>query len=627
MKLRKLSILIIIYSYSLILVSGVPAKNIATQDGVMLQFSDSSGSLDAVSINGQSLPFFGNSTGGLAIVEGHSVTSTSTLFTHGFETNIPPWNNAQNDNWTTGSIYYSWLTSGGVGDTRCLKLGNGSATGCGIAFNQLLPVSSGLYRISWSGKSMDTTSKYIFCIRLFAQNSTDITLTTTAPSGWGYSATSKAHYVCGMTNTIINTWESFNYTYTMPEGIEYITISLRYWNGGDFYVYVDDLLIEKIGGIEWEDELPIIAPLVDTGQPNPPKVEFNYLPFGKNLSVTLTYTQYSEYIQVDGELQDISSPLQTRFYKIYYTLPLNATGWFWYDDIYKSRSIDTATALYENPITIQNRKVAKYPFTCVANSSTGLTLAQPMDMPRIQNSFYRNNLGLRLQFDVAVSPATNQLGAGKATFRFYLYKLNVPEWGFRATAKKYYTLLPDYFIKRTDEEGCWEYPIPPTQVPNPEDFGFKFFETYPQSSTVIDTCNQKGIEIYHYHEPWGTWMSWGYATAKPTYDERTSRLISWAQDTLSSATWLRAPRWYTAQAVLNSAYRDDSSRYYIDANSYLWHQWSGSSAWNQFWPVNPDRNLPQPNTGTLYKDYLVDYRATDATGGMYVDSILAEGSI
>jgi hypothetical protein len=625
MKFSRKTLILFSIIYLFLLTLPVVAKDISTQDGLILQFSDTSGTLAAVKIDGQTLPLFANVTGGLSLIEGHTVTSTSNLITHSFETTIPAWNSAQNDNWTTGTIYYSWSTSGGIGDSRCLKLGNGSATGCGIAFNQLLPVSSGIYQVSWYGKSADTTSKYIFCIRLFDANSTDITLTTPAPTGWGYSGTSKAHYVCGMSNTITDTWEQFSYDYIMPEEVKYITISLRYWNGGDYYVNIDSLELNKTGGIEWDDELLVYSQLTSTGQPN--QFGYNLYPPGKNLTITLTYTQLSEYIQIDGELQDTSSPFTTRFFKIYYTLPVDATDWFWHDDIYKTRNIDTSNTTFENTMTNQNRKVAKYPFTCLSNSSCGISLAVPMAQPRSQNTFYRRLLGLRIQYENALSPTTIQLGAGKATFHFILYKSDSPQWGFRSAAKKYYSIYPEYFIKRTAEEGCWEYPISPTQVPNPLDFGFKFFETSPQSSTVIDTCNQLGIEIYHYHEPWGVWMNWGYATAKPTYDERTNRLISWAQDTLSSATWLRAPRWYTAQAVINSGYLDESSRYYIDNNSYLWHQWSGASSWNQFWPVNPDRNLSLPNTGTLYKDYWVDYRASDASGGMYVDSISAEGSI
>ncbi|MCX7918514.1 MAG: hypothetical protein N3A72_02670 [bacterium] len=625
MKSSKIVLIFLIIAHCHLLSQSLLATDITTQDGLTLQFSNSDGSFAAITIDGRSLPLFGNTTGGLSIIEGHSVTSTTNLFTHSFETNLPLWSNAQNDNWTTGTLYYSWITSGGLGNSQYLKLGNGTTPGAGIAFNQLLPVSSGKYQISWYGKSADTTSKYIFCIRLFDANSTDITQTTTPPTGWGYSGTSKAHFVCGMSNTLPDTWEQFRYEYLMPEGVKYITISLRYWNGGDYYVNIDNLEIWKTSGIEWENELPIYSQLTGTGQPN--QFGFKLNPPGKNLSITLTYTQLSECIRVDGELQDTSSPLTTRFFKVYYTLPIDATGWNWFDDIYRQRNIDTSKTAYENTVTIQNRKVAIYPFTALTDATSGISLAVPMTEPRIQNTSYCRPIGLRIQFDLAISPATLLLGAGKATFHFILYKLDTPNWGFRSAAKKYYALYPEYFMKRTGDEGCWEYPIAPTVVQNPLDFGFKFYETNPQSSTVIDTCNQLGIEIYHYHEPWGAWMGWGYVTTKPSYDERTARLYAWAADTGSSLKWNNAPRWYTAQAIINSGYLDDSSRFQIDASSYFWHQWSGSSSWNQFWPTNPDMNLPQPNMGTAYKTYSVDYRAADATGGMYVDSILVGSSM
>ena len=520
-------------------------------------------------------------------------------------------------------MYYSWLSTGGVDNSKYLRIGNGSGTGIGIAFNDLIPVTTGSYACSWSGKSLDTTTKYIFCLRLFDVNSTDITQQITPPAGWFYSATSKAHTVYGMSNQQPDTWEPFNYVYTLQDNtVRYLTLSLRYWTGGDAYLNIDNLAIQKVGGTQWIPDILIPASLTTTGI-NQQYSMYTVLA-SRELAVQLTYQACSSYVKIDHDLTDLRTIKTPRMFRLNFILPINTLNLNWEDDIYRSRPILSHDSVYENTINANDLKVSTYPFNSINNTSTGITMAVPMNPPTYQYCSYQLDRGFKSEMMVATSPSSTQPYYGKVHWSIYLYKTDAPAWGFRSAAKKYYQLFPGYFIRNNLEEGCWFYGVQPTNVPAPLDFGAKFYETSSVSSTLLSFCQNTGIEIYYYLEPWGVWQNVGFVTTKPPYEDRVQTLTNWATDTLSSALLMRAPRWYTAQAILNSSYQNVSGRFYIDDNSYYWHQWSGSSAWNQHWPSNPSLNIPGPNTGTLYKNYYIDYKINDKSGD-YIDSIAATG--
>jgi hypothetical protein len=83
-------------------------------------------------------------------------------------------------------------------------------------------------------------------------------------------------------------------------------------------------------------------------------------------------------------------------------------------------------------------------------------------------------------------------------------------------------------VKRTRREGAWEYPIPPSQIPDPEDFGFAFFETRPLDEAERQVLAQHDIGIFHYIEPWLVWRGWGDSPNPPPIEERVAVLQSWA---------------------------------------------------------------------------------------------------
>jgi len=604
-------IIIPFYSYEL---------EISTQDGLSLSFDNTTGNINAVSINSKSIDLFPGAYGGLQFFELTPITSQYIIFSEDFNTSEVNWNSAIMDNWNASTIYYSWYSSGGVTDSGYLRLGDGVHTGCGIAFPQTINVLPGSnLKISWFGKSSNIESKYIFCVRLFNNEGMEITQSSSIPAGWIYSDASKAQCVYGMTNQLANQWEEFVYSYTVPEDAVAMTISLRYWRDGDFFVNIDDIKIEVVGGINFGDKKNVSGDLHIIGE-NLYQQVVN-LPLEK-LKFTTTYGSFPNYIKSDVLIEDLSSPLKERPLKILYTIPINAIGWEWGDDINQHRTIESGKD-YDYTFTMLGRKVSIYPWTAIYNNESGFSLSVPMDIPRIQKFIYRNDEGLQIILDICLSPDTVHIEAGKASFSFTLFSF-LSEWGFRSATKKYYDVYPQFFMKRTTRDGCWEYPIPPNNIPNPQDFGFTFFECSSQPEEVRNYCHQLGIELYYYMEPWGVWQNYGTITEKPSYEDRFATLEAWAGDTSTTSSWLRAPRYLTAQAVLNSSYKNEEEKYYIDSSSYFWHQWGGNA--NQFWPCYPDVDFTGVTMGMIYKNYFVDYKSEEQDG-VYVDSISANGSV
>jgi len=89
------------------------------------------------------------------------------------------------------------------------------------------------------------------------------------------------------------------------------------------------------------------------------------------------------------------------------------------------------------------------------------------------------------------------------TLHLLFIKIDEPEWGFWAVAKKYYELYPEFFVKRNEREGLWICGHDPSNIPNASDFGFAFDDShyYPPSRRVYD--HQHGIYPMQYTEPWG----------------------------------------------------------------------------------------------------------------------------
>ncbi len=493
-----------------------------TGNGQQVTFSDATGGITAVSAAGIGVPLIPGQWGGLALKPGRQITPAN-LLQLDFASDGGPWTSAQNANWNTGA-YVTWQASGGIGDSGHLLLGNGSTTGAGMALAMSLAVTgSARLKISWQARVGDTATLQILCVRVYDVGGTDITASTPAPTGWFYSSTSQAHTIAGIQCASADTWQPLEYYYLSSPSAAFVRVSVRYWNGGDAWLHMDDLSIDATGGIVWDALAPVSGPV----EPTPTGFTQSVDVPGATLHVDAATTVSAGKIDIQVTLQDTTVPPEDRPVLVYWILPVSAEGWQWWDDLDTSRTIAAGT-VYSNTHTIANHAVGWYPYAAVSNAQSGLALAIPMSEPLAQRFECDTSLGLRSLWEIGLSPVTTKLGAGRADFSCSLYAIDAA-WGFRSATATYHALYPQFFVKRTTAEGCWEWPVHPSQVPNPLDFGWVYHEAYPIDDPAERAlCEQLGIGIYHYVEPWLFWDSWGVVPEKPSYEERVARLEAWA---------------------------------------------------------------------------------------------------
>jgi hypothetical protein len=604
---------------SLILVLLISAiarpQEIATGDGLSIILSRTSGAVEGIRVDGKSLPVIAGQSGGISFSEALPM-SPGSLVSYDFDSTGTVWTSAFNANWEATQNYVTWVASGGTNNSPHLRLGNGVTQGCGMAMPAPVAVVPGAQiRISWMGKVTNADTTYIICVRVYDGAGADITESVAAPSGWGYSTTSRAHYKTPITNSAADVWEQFSFDYAVSERAHFVRISLRHWQGGDHYVYVDDLRVDVIGGLSWSEFVNVAAPLeID---PTTTTVKQTGVISERSLRFEIDYLPQSDRIVSRLSVESTSPTVGLRRLKVAWSLPVEALNWWWWDDIATTRTID-AVSSYQNVSSVIGRPVSVYPFATISGEECAVALAVPMVPPQLQYFSYSREQGLRTEYRVCLSDISGTAPSWQAEWEFEIFRAEAA-WGARSVLQKYYKFFPEYFVKRTARDGAWEYPIRPSQIPNPLDFGFRFFETWPQSAEERAVCAAYGIGIYHYIEPWLCWHAWGSEPEKPPYEERVAQLQAWAAETTSTATWLGVPQWYTAQAVLNSSPLDADGRLYIDALDYYWHEWA-PGVYNQAFPVNADGGIGNPDTAKVYCLYQVLPRLDEAEG-IYVDSI------
>ncbi|MBI5686323.1 MAG: hypothetical protein HZC54_14715 [Verrucomicrobia bacterium] len=147
-------------------------------------------------------------------------------------------------------------------------------------------------------------------------------------------------------------------------------------------------------------------------------------------------------------------------------VPVNATGWKWWDDMDRRRVIEPGK-LYENAKPL--RAFAALPewkdkpdlrmgyntenFCSVITGGAGLCLAVPLDQPRIFRTGYDAKSGMfGITYDVALCKETAP--PSQAAFEFELFACD-PRWGMRSALDTYYRRHPAFFTKNLTEEGMW----------------------------------------------------------------------------------------------------------------------------------------------------------------------------
>ncbi len=188
------------------------------------------------------------------------------------------------------------------------------------------------------------------------------------------------------------------------------------------------------------------------------------------------------------------------------SVPVNAVGWQWWDDIERRRAIEP-DRLYENVKPL--RAFAALPewkdkpdlrmgfnspnFCTVISGPVGLCLAVPLDQPRIFRTGYDSKQKLfSITYDVALCRETAP--PSQATFELELFGCH-PQWGMRGALDAYYQRHSGFFTKNLKDEGMWIAFSRLNEIDNVTEFGVAIQEG--AASFTYD--DQIGVQSFSYY--------------------------------------------------------------------------------------------------------------------------------
>ena len=338
-------------------------------------------------------------------------------------------------------------------------------------------------------------------------------------------------------------------------------------------------------------------------------------------TIVSKYTGLDKMIKVDTTITNKLNIDQGR--SLVFKLPLNLKGWTWGDDISTSRIIDSS-GVYKYSDSIGSEWVATYPLASISSSdrSRGLSIAIPMDQPRVVEIQYLPG-EYSIIYKFALSNSTARF-PNQANFTFYIYKNDLPEWGFRGALKKYYELFPQFFTKRVTREGIWVAFAPTDKITNAEDFGIQFHETWGSDQDSIPYDNTHGIYPLTYTEPWDFYVEMGDYTNQPTYADVVNRIREIANATPN--TYLPGTDIYIDAYKQAFAKACGTSCGYDSAGNYIYtlsqDPWNSGSGWAGLMLQNSDPLISSPNKAEAVWKYMINDKFTSwSNKGYHIDGV------
>lgn len=134
---------------------------------------------------------------------------------------------------------------------------------------------------------------------------------------------------------------------------------------------------------------------------------------GLGLKLSVDYSARESATVIRGTVQGLTG--RDRAITVYFTYPVDAVGWNWYDDQRTARKI-AAGGKYQNVVNIQagaNGSASRYPLACVAGENDAVAIGAPLDMPRLLRFGYDADsrelyaaVDLGLSMETAESPSS-----------------------------------------------------------------------------------------------------------------------------------------------------------------------------------------------------------------------------
>ncbi len=329
-----------------------------------------------------------------------------------------------------------------------------------------------------------------------------------------------------------------------------------------------------------------------------------------------------KYIDVRGEVRDLTGT--DRALNVTFTLPVKLGGWSWENTTATARKITKRGKcpsrreefLYlgikgdgfadEIPDELPIR-VNRLPFSCVSKGRTGLAIGMPTHEPRVF-LIEATDVGYSVTFSLGVTPITEKFPS-RASFRFVIYPVD-PEWGIRSACEKYHGFFSELFRVRLNRHGnCASVSSGGIPTQNVNELGWAFTENDYQwtggemAANVAEFVSRHDLIPFHWRGPW-YWFH--EAPGDITRDEQLALLRAQAEGRAKGAHGINnqlcgCPDSISAKGGFNS--------HLLNAEGKLervYFAYPRYSCW--LLPTNMDPNLPEPNRGSLARDWQFRYR-------------------
>ncbi|HOW70877.1 MAG TPA: hypothetical protein PKY77_09775 [Phycisphaerae bacterium] len=318
--------------------------------------------------------------------------------------------------------------------------------------------------------------------------------------------------------------------------------------------------------------------------------------------------------RIDMTVKDLAG--RDRAVALYYVVPIKAAGWHWYDNVRESQVIKPSAA-YQNVTHTgvgTTGQTSRYPFACVAGPHQARSLL--VNQPCLCRFGYAGPAGeLYAAFDIGLVKETKTPGQASVSV---VDVQTDPTWGMRATAQRFYELLPAWFdpARVPRRQGNWMAFTAISSVQKPEDFGFAVHE----GDNDVRWDNDHGVQAYVYVEPMTWWLPMPKEMPR-TYAAALAHARSFQRDP-------RSDRYAVSWAVEQSAVADEDGRLHLDVLDTPWVD--GAVFGNSADPDVPEKdghlNLARLNLRTL-EDALRRAEAQGGLAGVYLDSLEGWGML
>ena len=422
--------------------------------------------------------------------------------------------------------------------------------------------------------------------------------------------------ICSVTRTV-HDWKQFRWDFTSPPGAETAVLG----------VYVEGINPDTARGPNattvWFDDLAFYPlPQNETVQ----AVTGNIVPSDgvliqtasladEGLNLSAQYIPHDRYIEVTAMVEDTTG--RDRALDVSFGIPINATGWRWYDDIRTCRQVTGEGDIYQHVVNAEKGgwlPNSMYHTSALVNEELGIALAIPLSQPRVFHIAYDADAPrFSITFSLGLSASTVKFPS-QANFTVYLYKIDEPEWGFRSAVQKYYELFPDYFTVK-NPLGL-DYYKPYLNATHPlAAYGVRGITDHfhlPNKSAIIPIANGNNTFVTQHIHP----FNFGPATSvsiddpAPSYEYLMAFMESATEsEKLNTRT--------TARGAMNSTVEGSNGEFIIDWIK-LGAGWAGD-VWIPKIPQNLDPELPPDNMAQIHIDWWIEpaFDNAEAAGGVF----------